>query len=112
MQLLCVHNFRVHSIDLRFYTHEYFRFNLQMCSKAWLDYNYIENCALNYDLYFRIKKRCESIQKCMILKNGQQLLFVANGLVFTKGKCILRVPEIIQKTMAQSQFRLNNCRLI
>ena len=33
----------------------------------------------------------------MILKKGQQLLFVANGLVFTKRKCILRVPEIIQK---------------
>ena len=48
----------------------------------------------------------------MVLKNGQQLLFVANGLVFTKGKCILRVPEIIQKTVTQSQLRINNCKLI
>ena len=55
MHLLCVHNFRVHSFDLRFYTHEYFRFNLQM--QAWLEYNYIENCVLNYVLYFIIKKK-------------------------------------------------------
>ena len=48
----------------------------------------------------------------MVLKNGQQLLFVANGLVFTKGKCILRVPEIIQKTVTQSQLRINDCKLI
>ena len=64
---------------MRFYTLEYFRFNLQICNKAWLDY--IENFV------YSIKKNFENIQKCMVLKNGQQRLFVANamGLFLQKG---------------------------
>ena len=51
---------------MRFYTLEYFRFNLQICNKAWLDC--IKVCIENF--VYVIKKNFENIRKCMVLKKS------------------------------------------